>query len=138
MAAGTLYIANYAAFRADLKKAMGSTKEATAAMKKAGVPVLAKAQAYAPKGSADRGDKHPGQLAGSGRILAGGNKGRVVFRQIYAPGAEFGAHGRWVGFEKWGQPPRFGYRALNDSADEVLRIVTEELLPVMTAYGWFH
>ncbi len=135
--AGTLYIANYAAFRADLKKAAGSTKEATAAMKKAGAPVLAKAAGYAPKGSPETGDKHGGQLAGSGRILAGGNKGRVVFKPVYAPGAEFGSHGRWQGFEKWGATPRFGYRALNESADQILQIVTEELLPVMTAYGWF-
>lgn len=135
--AGTIYIANYAAFRADLKKAAGSTKEATQAMKKAGAPVLAKAQAYAPKGSGDT-DPHAGQLAGSGRILAGGNKGRVVFKPVYAPGAEFAAHGRWQGFEKWGSPPRFGYRALSESADQILQIVTEELLPVMTAYGWFH
>jgi hypothetical protein len=127
--AGTLYIANYAAFRADLKKAMGSTKEATDAMKAAGVPVLAKAKPYAPKAS--------GALAGSGKILAGGNKGRVVFKQVYAPGAEFGAHGRWKGFEKWGATPRFGWRALDESADEIFRIVTDGLLPIMTAYGWF-
>ncbi len=30
-----------------------------------------------------------------------------------------------------------GYRALNESADQILQIVTEELLPIMTAYGWF-
>lgn len=139
MAAGTLYIANYAAFRADLKRAMGSTKEAAVAMKKAGVPVLAKAKAYAPKGDAAwGGDKHPGLLANSGRILAGGNKGRVVFRTDYAAGAEFASHGRWQGFDRWGPPPRFGYRALAESGDEVLQIITDELMPVMTAYGWFH
>ncbi len=104
--AGTIYIANYAAFRADLKRAAGSTKEATAAMKKAGAPLLAKAAGYAPRGSTN--DKHAGQLAGSGKILAGGNKGRVVFKPVYAPGAEFGSHGRWQGFERLPGTQRVG------------------------------
>lgn len=137
MAAG-IQIQGLAEFRRDLRRAGESTKSVTAVMKRAGVPVLAKAQAYAPKGEEAKGDKHAGELAGSGKILAGGNKGRVVFSPVYAPGAEFGTHGRWKGFDKWGQPPRFGYRALNESVDEVAQIIADGLEEAVTAFGWFH
>ena len=138
MAGEVVEIVGLAEFRRDLKRAGLGTKDATAAMKKAGAPVLAKAAAYAPKGSGEGGDTHPGQLAGSGKISAAGTKGRVVFKPFYAPGAEFGVHGRWQGFDKWGSVPRFGYRALGESADQVFQIVTTELDDVLTAYGWFH
>lgn len=122
-------IVGLAEFRRDLRRAGLGTKVATAAMKLAGAPVLAKAQALAPKAS--------GALAASGRIMAGGNKGRVVFRAAYAPGAEFGRYKHWGGFDKWGSPPRFGYRALTEEADNVGRILTESFVEVFGAYGWF-
>ena len=125
----TAQIIGLAEFRRDLRRAQLGTKEVTAAMKAAGAPVLAKAASLAPKAS--------GALAGSGRIMAGGTKGRVVFKAAYAAGAEFGSHGRWSGFEHWGQPPRFGYRALSEEADNVGRILTEAMVDVFTAYGWF-
>lgn len=127
-----------AEFKRDLKRAGEDTKTVTAVIKKAGAPVLAKAVAYAPKGDEARGDKHPGALAASGRILAGGNKGRVVFPKPYGPGAEFGSHGRWKGFDRWGSPPRYGYRALNESADEIAQIIEAGLAEIVFVYGWFH
>ena len=130
MAGEVVEIVGLAEFRRDLKQAGLGTKDATAAMKKAGAPVLAKAAGYAPKAS--------GALAGSGRISAAGPKGRVIFKPVYAPGAEFGAHGRWTGFEKWGSPPRFGYRALGEESENVFNIVTAELHDILTAYDWFH
>ncbi len=130
MAGEVVEIIGLAEFRRDLKRAGLGTKDATAAMKKAGAPVLAKAAAYAPRGK--------GTLAGSGKISAVGTKGRVIFKPVYAPGAEFGVHGRWVGFEKWGSTPRFGYRALAETSDQVFQIVTAELNDVLTVYGWFH
>ena len=122
-------IVGLAEFRRDLKRAGLGTKDATRAMRRAGAPVLAKAAALAPKAT--------GALAASGKISAAGTKGRVIFRPVYAPGAEFGAHGRWSGFDRWGATPRFGYRALADEAENVFRIVTEELQDVLTAYDWF-
>jgi hypothetical protein len=130
MAGEVVEIVGLAEFRRDLKRAGLGTKDATAAMKKAGAPVLARAAAYAPKAS--------GALAGSGKISAAGTRGRVVFKPVYAPGAEFGAHGRWVGFERWGSPPRFGYRALAESSEDVFNIVTTELNDILTVLGWFH
>lgn len=122
-------IIGLAEFRRDLRRAGLGTKLATVAMKAAGAPVLAKAQALAPKAS--------GALAGSGKIMAGGTKGRVVFKAAYAPGAEFGRYRHWSGFDRWGQPPRFGYKALGDEADNVGRILTESFVDVFSAYGWF-
>lgn len=136
MAAG-IQIQGLAEFRRDLRRAGENTKNVTGVMKRAGAPVLAKARAYAPKGEEAKGDKHPGQLAGSGKILAGGNKGRIVFRQDYAAGAEFGSHGRWQGFDHWGATPRYGYRALNESADEVVKVLAAGLQDVVSMYGWF-
>jgi hypothetical protein len=136
MAGEVVEIVGLAEFRRDLKRAGESTKDLTAAMKKAGAPVLAKAATYAPRGG--EGDPHAGQLAGSGKISAAGSKGRVIFKPYYAPGAEFGAHGRWQGFDKWGSPPRFGYRALAESSEQVFQIVTTELNDMLTVFGWFH
>jgi hypothetical protein len=130
MAGEVVEIVGLAEFRRDLKRAGLGTKDATAAMKKAGAPVLAKAAGYAPK------DK--GTMAAGGRISAAGTKGRVIFKAVQAPGAEFGAHGRWVGFEKWGSPPRFGYRALAEESENVFNIVTAELHDVLTVLDWFH
>lgn len=137
MATG-IQIQGLAEFRRDLKRAGESTKGANAVMKKAGAVVLARAAGLAPKGDASKGDPHPGQLAASGRVLAGGNKGRVVFRQAYAAGAEFGSHGRWKGFEKWGKTPRYGYRALNETTDEIAKIVEEGFAELVSIYGWAH
>jgi hypothetical protein len=133
-----IQIQGLAEFRRDLRRAGEGTKDATAVMKKAGQVVLAKAVGYAPKGDSGRGDKHPGALAGSGKILAAGSKGRVVFRQAYAAGAEFGSHGRWQGFDRWGQPPRYGYRALNETTDQIAQIVADGMAEVVSVYGWFH
>jgi hypothetical protein len=136
MAAG-IQIQGLAEFRRDLRRAGEGTKDATAVMKKAGQVVLAKAAGYAPKGDVGRGDKHPGQLAGSGKIMAAGTKGRVVFRQAYAAGAEFGSHRRWTGFDRWGATPRYGYRALNETTDQIAQIVADGMAEVVSMYGWF-
>jgi hypothetical protein len=137
MAAG-IQIQGLAEFRRDLRRAGEGTKDATAVMKKAGQVVLAKAVGYAPRGTTESGDKHPGALAGSGKILAAGTKGRVVFRQAYAAGAEFGSHGRWQGFDKWGATPRYGYRALNETTDQIAQIVADGMADIMSVFGWFH
>jgi hypothetical protein len=137
MAAG-IQIQGLAEFRRDLRRAGESTKDLTAVMKKTGQVILARAEQIAPKGSTESGDKHPGKLAWSGRVRASGTKGRLVWNLPYAAGAEFGTHGKWTGFDKWGPPPRFGYRALEEKSGEAAEMMAYGMEELVSVYGWFH
>ena len=55
----------------------------------------------------------------------------------YGAGAEYGQRGKWAGFERYGRRgERFATRALETQADEVQRIITEELQELITMNGW--
>lgn len=133
-----IQIKGLAEFRRDLRRAGESTKDLTVVMRKTGQTILTRAEQLAPRGSSDSGDKHPGKLAASGRVRASGTKGRIVWKLPYAAGAEFGSHGRWKGFDKWGPPPRFGYRALTEKAGEAAEMMAYGLEELVSVYGWFH
>lgn len=117
--------------RRDLRRAADATpKEATAAVREAGMPVLRRAQQLAPR--------REGTLAGSGRLRTSGTRGFIEFRAPYAGGAEWGRKGKWKGFtRKWGYTPRYGHKALAEKEDEVARIIMRRLEDIVTAHGWF-
>lgn len=119
-------------FRRALKASQDANpRELTKALKVAGAPVVSQARSLA--GAASRTGAHAGGFS----ARAAGAKGSIVNRVPYAGGAEWGARGRWSGFNRYGgRGSRFAGRAVDDKADEVQRIITEELREIITAQGW--
>lgn len=118
-------------FRSALKTAIGKAPRVlTNAIKTAGVPLQEAAR--------DRAPKRSGDLAAGYAVRASGTYGRLINKQPYAMGAEWGVRGKWSGFQKYGpRGDRIGYPALRESADDIERILTRELTEILTVRGWF-
>lgn len=97
-----------------------------AALKTAGLPILAQIRATAPR--------RTGALAGSFTTAIRGSRADIVSRVPYAGGAEWGSHARWLGFP--GSPPRFVVPAVESKIDEAGRIILEELADIIDIQGW--
>lgn len=127
----TVRIENLAAFRADLRRALGQhPRLLTAGLKRGGIPVLNRTRARSPR--------RTGRLTAGYRISVSGTRGQIVSSTPYAGGAEWGRRGKWRGFVRYGFAPRIAGRALEESTDELERALFDELEAVVTAYGWFH
>lgn len=128
---GTVQVEGLKEFRAALKAAeKNAPRELSKALKKAGVPVAARASTLAPRLS--------GLLAGGYKITTQGPAASLVNRAPYAAGAEWGFRGKWKGFLKYGAPGRFGWRAIQELADKIAADLYAGLREILTAYGWFH
>lgn len=124
-------IKGFKEFRRALRESEDATgRELTQAIKKAGEPIRAEAERNASRAS------RSGRLAGGYRIRASGTKGRIVNKVPYAEGAEWGRHGKWSGFMKYGGPGRFAYKALQEKTDEAVDILSAELEEIITIQGW--
>lgn len=123
-------ITNLAAFRRDLKAAEdASPRELTKALKAAGAPILADVRGRVPHLT--------GTLAAGFKASARGSTGLIVNRVPYAAGSEFGRHGKWAGFERYGSAPgRFVGAALEAQGDEVARIIAAEMREIVEIHGW--
>lgn len=128
----SVQIENLAAFRRDLKAAKDSSpRELAKGIKAAGVPVVDRAKQLA--GAASRTGAH----AGGFRAATSGARGNIVNRVRYAGGAEWGSRGKWAGFNRYGaRGSRFASRALDEKAEDVGRIILEELKRVIELMGW--
>jgi hypothetical protein len=120
-------------FRRALKDAVDANpRELTKALKEAGSILPPKIRANAPR--------QTGALAASvGNVSAVGTKGRVPVRAKYAAPVEFSKRGAAAQTltAKYGAPPRFAYKAVGDSADEVIERIYDGLEQIVSAHGWF-
>lgn len=118
-----------AELRRDIKRAItGTPSELRQAIKEAGAPILAAVRPITAHKS--------GRLAGGWRITAGATSGTLTNRVPYVGGAVWGKRGRWQGFARYGQPPRFGPEAIERAAPEIQAILSRHLATIVTFYGW--
>jgi hypothetical protein len=130
MTTSGIVVENLAAFRSDLRAALGAApRELSAAIKAAGVPVQSRASSLAPQ--------RTGRLAASYRISVRGSTGSVTSSAPYGGGAEWGRRGKWSGFTRYGAPgERFAGKAVADKEDEIARILDEGLREIIEIRGW--
>ena len=123
-------ITNLGDFQADIHRAIDANAPTLAkAVKAGGDPVLERAKDLAPRDT--------GTLAASGRNESSGATGSIVFAGGQAIGADLSTGARWQGFQsRYGPPPRYGYRALNEQADALFDAVTKDMGDIITINGW--
>lgn len=119
-------------FRQALKQsADANPRELTKVLKDAGSVIPPRIQRHAPRAS--------GELAGSvGRVQASGTKGRIPIKARHATFAEFqkkGAYGATMS-SRYGGTPRFGYRAVEESVNEVTDRIYDGMEQIITIHGW--
>lgn len=131
MAESVIVIENLAAFRADIRRAIGGLpRNLTLALKAAGVPAVEFAGEHAPQGPT-------GNLRAGYGTQVRGVTGSITSKVPYGAGAEWGRFGKWKGFNQYGAPgERFAGRGVDEKADEILDLVTIGLAEVMQIYGW--
>ena len=100
------------------------------ALKAAGQPPLDELRSISPHVT--------GTLAGGYRVEASGMMAAIVNAVPYAAGAEYGSHGKWSGFNKYGAPPRLATRAIQDKAPEMQAIIQEAMKAPVSLNGWAH
>jgi hypothetical protein len=135
VASGGIQIENLAAFRRALREARSSTpRDLTAALKRAGIPLVAELHVIAPVGNFP--DPHPGLLRGSYGVSVRGVVGSIISRAAYGAGAEWGQHGKWSGFMQYGGPGRFAAKVIDEREDQIVEDVFQGLTDVVHIYGW--
>lgn len=128
MASG-ITIDNLAAFRRDLNAAeKGAGRELTAALKRAGIPVVARTKGLAAKDT--------GRLASGYKVSVRGTNAWMTNTAPYAAGAEWGRRGKWSGFMRYGGPGRFAARAVDQLDDVIAESIYRELDELVTIKGW--
>lgn len=130
--AETVKVEGLKEFRKALKDAEGANpREMTKALKDAGTILPPKIRSNAPRKT--------GELAGSvGNVSASGTKGRVPVRAKHSAPVEFskrGAAARTL-TSKYGPPPRFGYKAVADSAGQIEEALFKGLEDIIHIHGW--
>lgn len=129
MASG-IVIDNLAQFRADLKAAVtGSPRELTAALKRAGTPVLARTKQVSAR--------RTGRLQSGYKVSVRGSQASIVNATPYAAGAEWGERGKWEGFYRYGmRGERFAARAIDELDTVIAETVYQELDDLVSVRGW--
>jgi hypothetical protein len=131
-------IVNLNEFRAAIKASqVGMPLALPAALKTGGAPILAQLSTTVPTGTASW-DHHPGLLRSSYGTSVRLTTASITSKAPYAGGAEWGTRGKWSGFGKYGGPPRFASKAVEDKAEEVAGIIYEELSRLTSILGWAH
>lgn len=130
MATTGVQIVGLREFQAALRtaQARGPT-ELTKGLKVAGEPIVKEASQLSPV--------RTGRLAGGYLTQVRGTTGNIVNRVPYAAGAEWGTHGKWTGFQKYGgRGERFAGKAIDDKAEETLLAIYASMSEIATIYGW--
>jgi len=124
-------VRNLAEFMFDTNRAKADVPPATTrGLKKANDRLLPEAAAAAPRLT--------GELAGSGSSEVHGNTAALVFSAEHAPIIEWFRQGRFRGLTaRYGAPPRFAARTINQREDLVVDVIEQELDKPVTADGWF-
>lgn len=124
-------IENLKQFRADLRVVdAASPRMLTKAIRAAGVPIVAAASGLASRASVT------GEHAKGFQLRAAGTTGRLFNKAPYGAGAEWGRSGKWAGFNRYGGPGRFGWKAVELTEDEVARVMHHEMDKIITLLGW--
>ncbi len=130
-------ITNLRAFRTQLRRAEDATpRELSAAIRKAGAPVVERAAQLAPR--------RTGDLSKSYRIRTSGTTGQIYSSVPYGPGAEWGLHGKWRGFRRYPAfgtgaatgRGRFAWRAVVERQEEIAQTIADELREIVELHGW--
>ena len=119
--------------RKDAKKAGKEANRAlTNALKKGAESVPPAMRRFAP-------ERKGALAAGIGKPTASGSRVTIAAKAGHSAIIEFAKKGRLGATltARYGAAPRFGYRALDDQADQVVEVTERELEPILTAYGWF-
>ncbi len=137
MAGPAIEIENLAAFRRALRiSETGTARQLSAAIRKAGRPILERAGEVAPHVT--------GELARSYRLRVAGTSGRIFSAAPYGAGAEWGLHGKWAGFRKYqgfgtgasvGRG-RFAWRAVVERQRQIIAVLSEGLEQIIKIQGW--
>ncbi|HXF72684.1 MAG TPA: hypothetical protein VNO79_08775 [Actinomycetota bacterium] len=131
-------IENLGEFRRALRRAQdGAPRQLSAAIRRAGRPLLERAAEVAPRGPS-------GKLKRSYRLRVSGTSGRVFSAVPYGAGAEWGLHGKWKGFRRYPAfgtgaargRGRFAWRAVVERKEEIVAVISEELRQIITIQGW--
>lgn len=133
MAASTGIVINgLTEFRSAIRTAAARNPvELSAALKKAGFPILMQARANAPRVS--------GRLSSGYGIGVRGVTATIYSRTPYGGGAEWGERGKWAGWvSRYGPKGRFAWKAVEQQQSETMMILDRELREIVAAYGWFH
>ncbi|MGQ0669181.1 MAG: hypothetical protein ACT4PO_05855 [Actinomycetota bacterium] len=124
-----IVVVGLAEFRTAVRRAAAiSPRAISTGLKKAGVPILAQARANAPKLT--------GALAASYSTAVRGPRADIISRAPYGGGAEWGRFGKWAGFARYGDIPRFVWPAIEQRETEAALILEHELREVITIMGW--
>lgn len=122
-------------FRAALRASeVGSTRQLSAALRVASLPVVHKASSFAPS--------RTGALRGGYGVSVRGTRASIINRVPYAAGAEWGVRGKWAGFLKYPGPEggrgRFAYRAVHESETLIVQSIYLAMRKIITVNGWLH
>lgn len=130
MAQTGVVIVGLTEFRAAIRAASYSAPSAlTKALKVAGEPIVKESSQLSPVRS--------GRLAGGYKTQVRGSVGNIVNRVPYAAGAEWGQHGKWTGFQKYGaRGSRFAGQAVDTKAEETMLAIYASMYEIASIYGW--
>jgi hypothetical protein len=128
-------------FRAALRASgTGLTRELSKAIRAAGKPPLARVKVLA--GRTSSSPRSTGDLARSYKVRTAGASGYLQSGVPYGAGAEWGVYGKWSGFRRKYPGPepggrgRFAWRAVKESDDEIMAVITGELERLIEIQGW--
>lgn len=126
---GAVSITNLSAFRRDLQAAEdASPRELTKGLKVAGGIVVAEAKVIAPRVT--------GTLEAGYKASVRASTGNIVNSVPYAAGAEWGTHGKWSGFLKYGGPGRFAWKSIEIRQNEIVEAIAIALEDIVALHGW--
>lgn len=129
MTVAAVKVVNLKLFLRDLRAAEdASPRELSKAIRAAGRSPLERVRQLAPSRS--------GRLRSGYSVRAAGAIGRFVNLQPYGAGAEWGVHGKWSGFMRYGPRGRFAWRAVQERAEEIAQDITEGLKEIIEILGW--
>lgn len=78
-----------------------------------------------------------GELADGYKVIGSNGNYIITNDAPHAPGAEFGRHGKWKGFRKYGpRAKRFIFRAKDTVKEGIARNVQQGIRRIMRARGW--
>lgn len=122
--------------RRDLRRAeAGSTREVSKALRKVGQIPRARGIQLAPRRAGGR----IAAIASAARIQVRGSSAALVYRGIAGTVVEFQRAGRRGATltARYGAPPRFAFKALAQTAPQIVEAINRELAEILSVHGWF-
>lgn len=128
---GGITITNLNAFRRDIKLARAASPAVlSAALRATGPSVIEHTREFASAAH------QTGELEGGYKVSVARNRATLVSDVPYSAGAEWGRFGKWAGFNQYGPPGRFAWRAVEENADEIAETMLTGLREVIEILGW--